>query len=302
MFQGSRNVHRYFLSLLGIVRSVLRETVKILRNLLERAGFPIGTVSTRKGGVEWIKTKEGWKRHRSEPTKRKVQVQAKKADAEPKPKTPKKGKESPSNSTDKKMEAPPATTISVEQHTKMKEAHAATRTPEQTAAEQAYAGHSYSSINNGLRRGSLDPKWDKPLIEKIKHLDASIASSEPLKEDVMLFRGSSMLNAEFFKELKPGDVYGDPAFTSTTVDKDYLKTANCEVHLHIRAPKGSKAAPIATEFDHEREMLLPRGSRYRVDAVREGTQTVEFKKLDGTKYYMDKPVREFQVTLLGENE
>lgn len=242
---------------------------------------------------------------REEKAAARAKAKAEKAAAKAKAKEPAQGKPPSAEQAPPAQESPsaetriPAATVTQDEHKALKAAHEATRTPEQKKAEFFYAGAAAFSINRGLRKNNLHPVSDKKFIDSIKELDSSIASSAPLEKDTALFRGSSLDGADFFKELKPGDVFGDPGYTSTSVSEEYMKTSNSTVHIRIRAPKGTRAAPIATDQDHEQEMLLPRGSRFRVEKYKAGTQVVK-STFRGKTIETERPLIEMEVTLLGE--
>ena len=90
-----------------------------------------------------------------------------------------------------------------------------------------------------------------------------------LPRDAVLYRGLSGQNSgalDRFKNVKPGDVLEDPAFTSTAFSEK-AKSRNEELVFTINAPKGTPALPIMGHFSWEGEMLLPRGVKLRVDKV-----------------------------------
>lgn len=183
---------------------------------------------------------------------------------------------------------------------KLRSSHAASRTPDQAAAEIVYSGMSAFAINKKLRSGSVP---DGSLGKTVQDLDASIASASPLERDTTLYRAIDPSGAAHMMQLKPGDVYQDKGYVSTTASKDYLATANAEMHLVINARAGSRAAPIASKHPHEDEMLLARGGRFRVEKVETGlTQKVLYKDMDGKESMVDKPLTLLHVTLLGDDE
>ena len=72
-------------------------------------------------------------------------------------------------------------------------------------------------------------------------------------------------------------VFSDPAFTSTSIDRgvatdfatDHGTYKNHGHLMEIHAPKGTPAAYIESlsDYQHEKEMLLDKGQRWRLRAV-----------------------------------
>lgn len=140
---------------------------------------------------------------------------------------------------------------------------------------QTYAANgAFSHINGGLRSGEkLSPQ-----LERIaEDIDRGIASSQ-LPREATLFRGvSGRRSTQQWNAAAVGDEIVDPAFGSTStmehVGGGYSKGfgARPGVELRITTPKGFPAAPIPSEtFASERELLLPRGTKYKVTAIQEG--------------------------------
>ena len=129
---------------------------------------------------------------------------------------------------------------------------------EQKRAAMKYASPvGFIDINTNLRRGQIsDP-------ETVRHLDDALAKSEAPRT-MQVFRGVSGNDAlAYYSKLKPGDTYEDLGYVSTSSKEGFVG----KVQLVIEVPKGAKAAAIPSDLQHEREILLPRGSRFRVSRV-----------------------------------
>jgi hypothetical protein len=123
----------------------------------------------------------------------------------------------------------------------------------------------YREINDHLRNGkAVDPK----LKESIKNLHGFI-NDNPLKHDVHVYRGLHAPMSESVQKLKPGDLYTDKGFMSTTISPkraSYFAKEGKGVFCHFHMPKGSKATyldhPDLTPFS-ENEVLIPPNTKMR---------------------------------------
>lgn len=94
----------------------------------------------------------------------------------------------------------------------------------------------------------------------VRDLDEAIANSPGLSSDTELWRGVDDVN------FKPGQVFTDKAYTSTTVKKDVAGFFGSHI-VRILVPKGTKGLYVGKDFSEnpeEAEFLLSRGMRYRV--------------------------------------
>lgn len=102
---------------------------------------------------------------------------------------------------------------------------------------------------------------DADQIAAMRHLDAAM-SVNPTKKDMIVRRG---LKSSVFDGVQLGDVFQDKAFMSTTSGKNSSMGGTMVMQIYV--PKGSKAIPIhgfGFENSGEAEILLPRGSKFRV--------------------------------------
>lgn len=126
-------------------------------------------------------------------------------------------------------------------------------------------------VNPELRSG----KPLTPEAEKLKNgLDKAFSLPESrLPREATLYRGMSddpLLGQngikDRFKDIKPGDIVEDPAFTSTAYSES-AKSRNEQIVFTIRAPAGTPALPIRSQFSGEGELLLPRNTKLMVERV-----------------------------------
>lgn len=135
-------------------------------------------------------------------------------------------------------------------------------TAEHFNAGMHYSGSAYQAINETLRAG-------KTLTGDAARMQAALddALSRPeakLAREVTLYRGLSGPDAKArFAKLKPGEVIEDPAYMSTASNPD-SRVRNEDIVFHIDAPRGTAAAPIPSQYDSERELLLGRGTKLRI--------------------------------------
>ncbi len=147
--------------------------------------------------------------------------------------------------------------------------------------DEKWASYIYAStdavwhVNNRLRgKPSKDEGvWKGRIPEVTSRLDSALRKAPPLDRPVTVYRG--VRKGTPFDRLKPGDSYSDKAYHSTSTRPDlahqFTNGAAFKadgVLLRITLPKGAKAGAIPSPFSAtEREMLLPRGSKFRVDRV-----------------------------------
>ncbi len=134
-----------------------------------------------------------------------------------------------------------------------------------------YSSNEYEVINGVLRRGAdAVPGYTQNHYNAIRQVDDALKKIRT-PHDMLVYRGLG--NIDLVRGLKPGDVFHDKAFVSTTVKKDvaynsFAGGAGGAV-FHITVPKGSRAYPLGTvsKYPEEREILLPRGSRLQISKI-----------------------------------
>lgn len=155
------------------------------------------------------------------------------------------------------------------------------------ADRNAVAAYQAGSSRNGWLRGKA-PEWDHAQVEWARGLDRTLAAAPPLKEPVTVLRGLDLredYSRELIDSLRPGVEFQDHGFTSTTLSSAYMDTFHApaapresDAVVEIRVPAGTKAGYITgvltkgsgeadTSLDKEKELLLPRGGKYRVVEV-----------------------------------
>ncbi len=150
-------------------------------------------------------------------------------------------------------------------------------TVRQELAVRNYTYGGDALVNQGLRGGSVsDPAHFRALLDG---LDGAIAAS-PAPEPVVLHRG---VNRDYLARLGVSDP-DDPQSVQGLVgrtfsDGNYLSTSigstaavEREVFMALRVPKGHPALnvmPFSSFGDEEREVLLPRGTRFVIHAAYE---------------------------------
>lgn len=139
--------------------------------------------------------------------------------------------------------------------------------------------YGYLTINNKLRGGpertySEDFRPDE-VDDVVPLIDGAM---ETFREDLNLFRRTEPRSFGMTHGDDPASMVGktfrDDGYMSTTVNPDN-SALDGSVDLTIRAPRGSKGVYIerVSEFPLEQEMLLARGTKYRVvSASKEGTE------------------------------
>jgi hypothetical protein len=153
--------------------------------------------------------------------------------------------------------------------------------------------NSSNGINWFLRKGGTDSGYH---VANTKGIDKAFqARKGALEVDMMTYRGVSSGHplADNFSKLKPGTVFHDEAYASTSRSHSIAGGfSGGGVIMRIRSPKGSTAAyigqmdgkPSVTKKSkievidhHEAELLLPRGAAYVVlgTTIESGTKYVD---------------------------
>jgi hypothetical protein len=144
-----------------------------------------------------------------------------------------------------------------------------------------YSGSAFRPINEGLRSGSL-PNW---YVDTVAKLDSAIAKSPELPKDMITWRGGS-INPAVSQPDRLAAVGGTIEFrgyTSTTINQETSQSFGSgsfgTVLYEIRPPPGRSLRGLfvpnvpGNQHPAESEVLLPRGSKFRVlervDGVRE---------------------------------
>jgi len=138
-----------------------------------------------------------------------------------------------------------------------------------------YQNFGYERVNGALRHGSFGGARDN--MREISALDNAMITPAP--ESMVLYRG---LRSTVLRGLRVGKVYTDKGFMSTSWDPDVaLRGASAaayeldeEMVLDVHVPKGFPLAfPSAMGIGgwrREREVILPRGTRYIVRSIDRG--------------------------------
>ncbi|MER6354553.1 ADP-ribosyltransferase, partial [Streptomyces sp. NPDC001634] len=139
--------------------------------------------------------------------------------------------------------------------------------PEEKRGLVTYTGSAYTPINNHLRYGT---HASESTLRTIKEMD-QVMGARPVPEDIMVVRGTGIdhLNLKSPLDMR-GGVYDDPAYTSTALGKTPPPPFDAKpVRMHLRVPKGTPALWLEslTQVKGERELLLARGTEYKVTRV-----------------------------------
>lgn len=137
-------------------------------------------------------------------------------------------------------------------------------TPEDRDALNAYQGEDYEVINGSLRRGEVSGETAK----QVQALDRAFEKADTLKQGEYLFRFlTGFRNMALFK---PGTVFEDKGFISTSKDRDYVTEIMGEdesIFIRIEAGKATKGIRLGGGEVDQGEVLLPRNSRFRVKSA-----------------------------------
>lgn len=128
-------------------------------------------------------------------------------------------------------------------------------------ALKAYTGDGYRSVNSRLRNQPVKIGSDIEAKQIQAGLDKSFENAPTVPRNMVVYRG---IDRDAIKGLKPGDSFIDKGFVSTTIKGTGEFKGGAK--LEIRVPKGSKGIYVASisKYKSEREMLLNRGSKFKV--------------------------------------
>lgn len=213
--------------------------------------------------------------------------------------------------------AKPAEPLSNEEFDSFKNDFRHSSKKEHFAAGMYYSKNGDFEINGALRGGRVPHPDDAKAIADLD--DALTQPETAIQRDTTLYRGlSGKWAEEHFAEMKPGQVFEDPGYLSTAHNAD-SKVRNESVVFNIHTPAGVHGVPIPSKYSSEREILLGRGTRLRVDSNElkpyiptdtrwkssvghevnpDKSVTIEFN--DGSKHTYP-PYRELNVTIINDH-
>lgn len=137
--------------------------------------------------------------------------------------------------------------------------HWSTLSSSEKAAAFEYTGAGYKDLNLRLREGrKLTPKQEQLVAE----LDKAVTRSLP--KNMILHRGMELTDHELL-QITSGSTIVSKGFASTS--GQHIPVGN--VTMNIRAKAGSKSLVIGrnSKKKYEQEVLLPRGSVFKVTKV-----------------------------------
>lgn len=154
----------------------------------------------------------------------------------------------------------------------LSDSHTQALSKKQTNAAKMYTGESYHDINGGLRSGKVPADYQAT----VRELDSAISQSK-LPENTVLYRGMSM-SPELSSKIKPGATFSDSAYTSTSINPRIpasFARGEGKTMMRIKAKKGQSGLAVnnVSNYDGEHEVLLPRGTSYRVTNVYKDKKT-----------------------------
>ena len=139
----------------------------------------------------------------------------------------------------------------------------------QKEAAAFYQGNGFIPMNGYLRRGEHESQAVK---DRIADLDTAMSGAAKLQEPIVVHRGLSRVP----EGLKAGAVFQDKGYVSTTTDewkaKEFMEEADVPVVMRIKVPKGKAVLSMSyatkdPSFGDEQEVLLPRGSKFKVERM-----------------------------------
>lgn len=140
-------------------------------------------------------------------------------------------------------------------------------TPSERKSIKGYALGDFSPINRALRNDKPVPSY---LRNDAENLDAVLKRSK-IPDNVVLRRGIQYDDVADLDNMEPGDEIEEKGFASTSLSNAF----EGNVQLKIKANKGQSGIMIEHYTGNkEHEILLPRGSMYKINHVKKETDTL----------------------------
>lgn len=160
-------------------------------------------------------------------------------------------------------------------------------------ALDSYVGNDYADINGGMRRGNEDSQFQEVIDHINQVFDSGVLTTSPF----VTYRGLGQTKWTFGKIPEPGDIFTDPAFGSTTANRETANTFldgaggttglsieriaefdpgvwDQAAVLAINVPTGSRVLPVDAiransgyGYSRESEILLPPNTSLRVTGI-----------------------------------
>lgn len=138
---------------------------------------------------------------------------------------------------------------------------------------QTYTGSSYFDLNANLHKGLALSDSQKTAVSNIDKALKRASARTPY--DMVIYRSFS--SSDMYKQLQErrgkldGGVFKYDGYSSSTLSKEFAGKWSGKFKLKILLPKGSQGAYISYSKDQlstaslsERELLLPRGTKFKV--------------------------------------
>jgi len=132
--------------------------------------------------------------------------------------------------------------------------------PKECASLTFYTGSDYSIINSNLR--GIPQDWQEKAFsdahkEAIVNMDKAFDTFPRVPKTIRVTRSVA---DNVLDKMTPGTVFRDDGYVSTTISGMSMSK------MQIKVPKGSKGIYVSeiSNFSSERELLFPRGSRFKV--------------------------------------
>lgn len=163
-----------------------------------------------------------------------------------------------------------------------KEAYDASTLPEEVQASiteyTEVDSEMYVDLNNRLRESE---QLTDDQIDVVDNIDKAFELATPVENDFITHKG--VQDFRFLEDVEPGGTYTDDAFISTAPfenDAENFADPTYGGVIDIVVPKGAKALNVseisdAIESGREDEILLPRGSKFRLVEKWDGGARVE---------------------------
>jgi hypothetical protein len=151
-----------------------------------------------------------------------------------------------------------------------------------------YKSYGYGKINEYLRTGQVSPIEESRVKDYVKAIDKVMKASPGLPEPIITYRvlgqgNKATLIDKLFDGLRPGDVWIDPGYSSTSLNGKFIDTFKSGWVVEIENPQGTKGVMIDglksldKYVNEEDEWLLPRNTNFEIIEINPTNRTMKVR-------------------------
>lgn len=149
-------------------------------------------------------------------------------------------------------------------------------TSSEIAGLRAYSSNGYRSINSTLRGKPTVGAQPDYVETHTKRIDSAMAKSS-ITQEATIWRGVRIDPSKIPAHFKEGDTYMDKGFMSFSKSEAFARGWGYGAVLKLTVSPGHRAIDMKgkTLHEHEQEVLIPRGSQFKIKKVESNTVHLE---------------------------